>query len=338
MAASKFRKGWKIEPFILKLFIFIGFAIIECSCAVPPTNKFIRTGPSYNSEMPKMKKIALIADVCLIRATKGEPYWSISESKMSERHMLKNAQMYLASKGYKITYREAPFVGSFKDANLKFKYALRPGDKVEEMYPPLFVAEGLNSDAEYKQALLKYIPCIMNAFMPIRVVGDQGYTFGYNFVLDIRKSQSPDRLCAGSEMKQALSIVAKKTGGEAILFLVGDGAIVPSGTLPSLAKPVAPSPDKVLSSNGIFYKGPEIGNILAASYHATRVLNAFAPESFLNTYVVLVDTSTGEILWSNCLQQTDAILGLQTYLGFTSSTWFKETWAWENLYYIPQVK
>ena len=111
---------------------------------------------------------------------------------------------------------------------------------------------------------------------------------------------------ANPDLKAALQIVSQKTGGNAILFLVGRGRTVAGGT--AVAQEVSSATiASVLSLGMISYSQHDL--------------------SFLDTYAALVDAETGEILWSNSLR----LLGG----GFTDRYYYSEQWPDTILYHVP---
>ena len=262
--------------------------LLLSACATEPTRQFVRTGPGYDARMPSVKRVAIITDVCLQRdVVTGDKYWSIKDSRSAEQYMTESAKTYMISKGYEVVFLEAPLVCASKNQNESFKFAVEEGGEVGEMHPPLFVAEGLATEQAYRQSLTTIVPGILKAVNQM--------------------SKPPSALCCTAvDMKQALDVVAKRTGGDAILFLIGNGVIVPAGK--SVAEGVVTGVITTALTLGMF------------TYSQWSV-------SYLDTCAVLVNANTGEILWSNALRLKGS--------GFTEKDYYAEKWPQNILYHMP---
>lgn len=275
--------------------LMVIFTLLLYACAHVPTDKFVQTEPSYGVRIAKMKSVAIVADVCLMRdVTEGEQYWSIKDSRVAAKHMLESAKIYLANKGYDVVFTEAPFVGSFKSAGGSMKYAAEEGGQIGEMHPPLFVAEGLVTDPGYRQSLTRMI----SATTATSQISPRVSVITHKPIL-------PAELCCAN-IKDALDIVSKKTGSNAILFLVSSGVIVPAGK--TAAQAIA---------TGVISTVLTLGMLTVI--HTTV--------SYLDTYATLVDVETGDILWSNSMRLKEG--------GLTDSDYYSKTWSNNILYHIP---
>lgn len=244
------------------LIVILGLILSACASATP-TKNFVRTGQNFDMLQPKIKNVAVIADVCLMHnATVGDNYWSLKDSKTAEQYMLESAKEALSSKGYNVVFTESPFVGGFKNQKLSMKYADEEGSQVSEMHPPFFVAEELTVDPQYKQSLITIMPNALNA-------------------VEHRNKPLSDNCCDNANMKGAINTISKKAGADAILILVGNGVIVSSGK--SVAQGVA---------TGVITTALTLGMFTYSKWDV----------SYLDTYAALIDSSTGEILWANSLR------------------------------------
>ena len=275
-----------------KCFFVVVLALLLSACATGPagpTKQFLRTGPNYGAILPNVKSVAIVADVCLLRdVTEGDRYWSIKDSRAAEQCMIESAKATLTSKGYDVVSVDTPFVGGFKNPALTFKFAAEEGGQVSEMRPPLFVTEGLAGDPAYQQSMATIIRGSLSA------VGQS-------------KKPPSDICCTNTDMKEAMDTIVKNTGGDAILFLVGQGVIVPAGK--SVAEGVATGVLTTALTLGMF------------TYSRWSV-------SWLDTYAAFVDAGTGEILWSNSLRLKGG--------GFTNKDYYTEKkWPYYILYHMP---
>ncbi len=120
---------------------------------------------------------------------------------------------------------------------------------------------------------------------------------------DYRKaSGDPD-----PEMKSCIGRIADVTGADATLFLIGHGTIVSTGK--QLVEGI---------TTGLLTAALTLGTVSVSSYHV----------SFMNSYAVLVDNGTGNILWSNAMGHKGD--------GFTSAGYYDaEKWPKKILYHFP---
>ncbi|MFO1431925.1 MAG: hypothetical protein U1F76_17595 [Candidatus Competibacteraceae bacterium] len=262
--------------------------LLLSACATGPTRQFVKTGLGYDARIPSVKRIAIITDVCLQRdVLTGDRYWSIKDSRAAEQYMTESAKTYMISKGYEVVFLEAPLVGAFKNQNESFKFALEEGGEVREMHPPLFVAEGLATEQAYRQSLMTIVPGILKT-------------------VDQISKPSSAFCCTAVDMKQALDVISKRTGGDAILFLIGNGIIVPTGK--SVTEGIVTGAITTALTLGMF------------TYSQWSV-------SYLDTHAALVDANTGEVLWSNSLRLKGG--------GFTEKDYYAEKWPKNILYHMP---
>ncbi len=264
--------------------------VLVAACAAVPDKRFVRTGPNHDVLLPHIKKIAVIADVCLLRnVVAGDNYWSVKDSRAAAQHMAERAKTVLKDKGYEVVLAEAPLVGSFKNPARPLKYMPEEGGAVKEMPPPLFVAEGLASDPACRASLLKIMPWAAAAVA--------------------QRDKPPSDICCGnSDLKEAVVAVAKASGADAILLLVGHGINMPLGS------PIAQEAATELVK---FVLSLSLGMVSSSDYRV----------SVLDSYIALVDSSTGEILWSNYSQRQNDV--------FTEKEFYDRIWLFKNLYLLP---
>jgi hypothetical protein len=259
-----------------------------CSTFSGPPTPFTRSSASYDAKQSQIRSIAVIADVCLIRDEAGsDDYWLINGSRSAARHMLEGTATYLTKSGYKVDFAEAPFVCAHKYGTGRMKYAADPGAQVAEMEPPLFEVEGLARDPAYRQSLITLINATQGAIQQVE--------------------RSPSQVCCKTPpLKRDLDTVSKVTGGDAILFLAGDGVVVPEEK--SLAQGVATGAATAVLTLGF------------GSYAQWNV-------SYMDNYAALVDVETGDILWGSSSRTKGG--------GLTEKGYYSERWAPEALSHLP---
>jgi hypothetical protein len=263
-------------------------AVVLSACATGPTRQFVRTGPNHDAILPNLKTVAVVADVCLLRdVSVGDRYWSIKDSRDAEQCMIDSARTVLINKGYDVASVEAPFVGAYMNPANTLKFAIGEGEQLKEMHPPLFVAEGIATDPTCRQSFTTVIPKVLGAVA--------------------QRSKPPsDICCTDANTKEAINTIGKCVGGDSILFLVGQGVIVPAGK--SVAQGVA---------TGVLTTALTLGMFTYAKWSV----------SYLDTYAAFLDAGTGEIIWSNSLRLKGS--------GFTDKDYYSEKWPYNILYHIP---
>jgi hypothetical protein len=265
--------------------------ILVAACAAVPDKRFVRTGPNHDVSLPHIKKIAVIADVCLLRnVVAGDNYWSVKDSRAAAQHMAERAKTVLKDKGYEVVLAEAPFVGSFKNPARPLRYMPEEGGDVRERPPPLFVAEGPASDPVFRASLLKIMPWAAAAVAQ-------------------RDKPPSDICCTSGDLKEAVANIAKASGADAILLLVGHGINMPLGS--PIAQEAAAGLVKIVVSS------LSLGMVSSSDYRM----------SVLDSYTALVDSTTGEILWSNYSQRQNDV--------FTEKEFYDRIWLFNNLYLLP---
>jgi hypothetical protein len=252
------------------------------ACASTPSNKLLYVSPDSESKMGPIERVAIIADVCLLRDVLGEDYWVVQESRSAEGHMLDAAKTYLAGKGYEVSYAQAPFVGAFKEREIPYKVRHTNGGDIIEKNAPLFESEGVADNQVFREALLTVIPKVLASQSPI-------------FYAEGRKPIFPDVCCANPEVKDHMKVIAEHTGGDATLFLIGYGTVISAGknTVQGLA---------IAGLVIAMFTLPLVGDVVTKGWRGGGGDDRHGG-SYLDTYAVLVDNGTGEILWANAMRQ-----------------------------------
>ncbi len=268
--------------------VMAAILIILSACATTPPKHFVHTSSDAESRIGQITRVAVIADVCIFKDTLGDDdYWVVEESRSAAGHMVNAASKHMADKGYEITYAQAPFVGAFKNREKPVRVCDKSGEDAAERTPPLFESETLAGDPEYKETLLKIIP---------KVPGARSW-----------RASSFDTSDSDQEIKDNMAVIGKTTGGEATLFLIGNGTIVSAG--------------KQLT------QGLTTGLLTAALTLGTVSVSRFNV-SVMDSYAVLVDNTPGEILWSNGMRRKGD--------GFTDEGYYaEEKWPRGLLYHMP---
>lgn len=286
-----FRRSFFTSSKKFFMFNLILLILFLSSCATkprPPIIKSVRLGYTYEERIPQVKNIGIINDICLVRDAVGsDDYISIEDSKLAESFMLKSAKVYLEQKGYQVDFHSSPFVCAFKTPEKEFKVADSKGAEVLDQHSPFFTSESLSDDKAYKQSLIYAIRQVQQAVE--------------------QKQKAPSEIVLFDEKTQkSFKLIAEHTKTETVLFLIGNGVIVPGGK--SFGQAVATG---VIT--GVFTMG-------MVSYSRYNV-------SYLDTYVGLVDLKNGEMLWSNSFgwKQVNPI----------KQDFYLSRWARTALYYIP---
>ncbi len=221
-----------------------------------------------------LQGIAIFADVTLLSDNlAGEDFWSIENSRATAQYMIDNAKQFFARNDLKVVFAEAPSIGSFKNKTEPMKVLSQEGGQIEEKLPPLFLNNDLISDQNYQISLSTLYQSTLEAV-------DQ-------------KAKSPsDSYSLTPDAMKALAVVSKNCSANAILLLVGNGTIV------SGAKSLTQSLVTGIAT-GILTMG-------MLSYSQWDV-------SVLDTFALLVDTTSGEILWSNSIRLQGGDLTSEDY-------------------------
>lgn len=210
-----------------------------------------------------LQGIAIFADVTLLNDNMvGEDFWSIGSSRTAAEYMIEYAKQFFTENDLKVVYADAPSIGIFKNKEEPLKFLSEEGGQLEEKSPPLFLKSFLISDHNYQNALTTLYSSTLEASDHKSKLPSDSY------------SLTPDAI-------QALTVVSKNISANAVLLLVGNGTIV------SGAKSLTQSLVTGIAT-GILTMG-------MLSYSQWDV-------SVLDTYALLVDTTSGEILWSKSIR------------------------------------
>lgn len=246
-----------------KFFSLMFLLLVLSSCATTPTKQFVRTGSSYEKNMPQVKNIGLISDACIIRDAVGsEDYYSIEDSKIAGKFMLDSARNYLEGKGYQVEFQISPFVCAFKVPNQTFRVAEGKGAEVTDMQSPFFTDESLIIETEYKESLISLIRQVVAS-------------------VEQREIPPSQKLLSNGDVQEELRKISEHADAEMLLILAGKGVVVPGGK--SFAQGMA---------TGLLTGILTMGMVSVSHYNV----------SYLDTYVGLVDLRNGEIIWSNSLR------------------------------------
>gem|GEM_PF-1622612 len=279
---------------VFKLILLILFLSSCATKPLPPINKFVRLGYTYEERIPQVKNIGIINDVCLLRDAVGsDDYFSIEDSKLAESFMLEGAKAYLEQKGYQVDFHFSPFVCAFKAPEKEFKVAESKGAEVLDQRSPFFTSESLSDDKAYNQALIYAIRQVQHAVK--------------------QKQNAPSGIVSFDEKTQkSFKLIAEQTKTETVLFIVGDGVVVPRGK--SFGQAMATG-----MITGVITGVLSMGAV-SVSYSTYNV-------SYLDTDIGLVDLKNGNMLWSNSFRQKQ--------INPTKQDFYLTGWAKTALYYIP---
>jgi hypothetical protein len=198
--------------------------------------------------------------------------------------MADEAKKALEIKGYTVNMVSSPFVGSFLNPADSFRVADEKGGEIRTNVPPFYFDDSLATDNEYRNALLDV----------------------FNEVYFTMAGNNDPVFSTSKELRNALKIISKRTGNDKILFMIGNGTIVPVGK--TILQGVTVGVATALLTFGMF------------TYYVFDV-------SYLDSYLALLDLNTGDMLWSNFMRLTD---GDPSKESFYSGTWSKNL-----LYYYP---
>lgn len=242
------------------LFGPLAFVVFLCSgCATGPT-RHVRIADGFDTKMGAIKRVAIVSDVALIReVVTGKTYFSNQDSRDAERLMLGEAQKDLVQRGYEVSFTEAPFVGGFKDPSQSLRLADEAGGEIREAHPPFSFDEKSGLDESGQKAMTRTLYSVSKALS--------------------NQSELGLKVCCSSEAaKQDLQEITKKAPTDAVLIIFGAGVLVPPGK--SVAQGIA---------TGVLTTVLTLGMVTYAQWSV----------SALNSYAVLIDSKSGEILWTN---------------------------------------
>jgi hypothetical protein len=259
------------------------FILLATSCA--PSKMFVRTNDSYQTRISKSERVGVINDVCLkLDPLFKKDYVLLDDSKVAAILMAEEAKRSLEMKGYTVDFMESPFVGSFLATDDSFRVADEKGGEIQKINPPFFFEDSVSTDEVYESSLLG----VLNEVY-FTMAGNNEPIFSTN----------PD-------MRSSLQIIADRTGDDKILFMIGNGTIVPVGK--SILEGVTIGLATALLTFGTF------------TYY-------FYDVSYLDSYLALLDLNTGDLLWTNSMRLTDSDPSREQF--------YSQVWSKNLLYYYP---
>jgi len=254
-----------------KAIINLALSVLPAVLCIPmsgcaPTRAFVRTGPSFSQVVTQISHVGIINDVVLARDLVGtNDYFCIEDSKCAAAFMLEDAKTYLTKKGYRVDFASTPFVGAFKNPDLKMNVACKYKDPINNRYSPFFICNQLAQDEAYQQALTKVFRRILMAVE--------------------QKGDSPTEVFRRDpSVQENLKIVSERTHAEFVFIVIGNGTVVSTG------KQIG--------------QGLATGLVTGLLSLGTVVVTAHSV-SFLDSFVALVDLRNAEIVWSNSFRLRD---------------------------------
>jgi len=188
--------------------------------------------------------------------------FNIEDSLAAIKNMINETQSDLKAKGYEVAFLESPFVGAFKMPDTVYLVAQARKAQPSERRPPFLVADELNADPDYRDALLKGSRLIHQT-------------------LQNRGELPTEQLRSDETVRQTLSAIAAKKNVRYLLLVQGDGTIVSGGK--QLGQEIATT----LVSSALTF-----GRVVASAHNV----------STLDSYVSLIDLNEVEVLWCNSLR------------------------------------
>jgi hypothetical protein len=259
------------------------FILLATSCA--PSKMFVRTNDSYQTRISKSERVGIINDVCLeLDPLFKKDYVLLDDSKVAAILMAEEAKRSLEMKGYAVNFIESPFVGSFFASDDSFRVADEKGGVIWKIKPPLYFEDSVSTDEVYVSSLLG----VFNEVF-LTMAGNNEPIFATN----------PD-------LRNSLQIIADRTGDDKILFMIGNGTIVPVGK--SILEGVTIGLATALLTFGTF------------TYY-------FYDVSYMDSYLALIDLNTGDLLWTNSMRLTDSDPSCEQF--------YSQIWSKNLLYYYP---
>jgi hypothetical protein len=269
--------------FNLSTQVIIFLALFATSCA--PSKLFVRTDDAFENRISRSERVGIINDVCLqFDPLFKRDYVLLDDSKVAAVLMAEEAKKSLEMKGYSVDFVSSPFVGSFLNPTDSFRIAYEKGAEISKINPPFYFEDSITTDEVYVNSLFD----VFNEVY-FTLAGNNEPIFSTN--IDIRKS---------------LQIIADRTGDDKILFMIGNGTIVPVGK--SILEGVTIGLATALLTFGSF------------TYYFYNV-------SYMDSYLALLDLNTGELLWSNSMRLTDSDPSREQF--------YSQIWSKNLLYYYP---
>jgi hypothetical protein len=267
----------------LSSFAIVIISFLAVSCA--PSKVFVRTTTDNEARISKDEHVGIINDVCLqINPLFKKDYVLLDDSKVAATFMTNETKNYLEQKGYTVDYSLSPFVGCFLPHETTFRLADEKGGEIRMVNPPFSFEESDSINNEYVNAIL-------------HILNEVYYIMSNNYV-EVFSSEP--------KLREELRTIAENTGQDKILFMIGNGTIVPPGK--SILEGVSLGIISSLLTFGMF------------TYYIYDV-------SYFDSYIMLLDLHTGEVLWSNSMKLSESDPRRQAF--------YKQSWAKNLLYYYP---
>jgi len=179
-------------------------------------------------------------------------------------------------KGYRVEFANTPFIGAFKNPDLRMEVAAKHKDAINKLYSPFFVSEQAVQDEAYQEAL-KHI--FRRVLMAVEQKGDSPTEV-------FRRDPS---------VRESLTTIAQRTKADFVLFAIGNGTVVSKGK--QIGQDIA---------SGLLTGILSLGTMVHTAHSV----------SYLDSFVALVDLRNPEILWSNSFRLRELNpLKERTYLG-----------------------
>ena len=263
--------------------LIVLLALLATSCA--PSKMFVRTEDAFQSRISKSERVGIIDDVCLqMDALFKRNYVLLDDSKVAAVLMADEAKKSLELKGYSVDFISSPFVGSFLNPADSFRVAYEKGAEIKKINPPFYFDDSLATDKEYCNSLLDV----------------------FNEVYLIMAGNNEPIFSTNQDLRNRLQVIANRTGDDKVLFVIGNGAIVP--VVKSILEGVTIGLATALLTFGSF------------TYY-------FYDVSYMDSYLALLDLHTGDLLWSNSMRLTDSDPSREQF--------YSHTWSENLLYYYP---
>jgi hypothetical protein len=211
-------------------------------------------------------------------------YVLLDDSKVAAILMAEEAKRSLETKGYTVNFVESPFVGSFIASTDSFRVANEKGGEISKIIPPFYSEDSVLTDEVYVNSLRDVFTEVY-----FTMAGNNDPIFSSN-----------------SDLRNSLQVIANRTGDDKILFMIGNGTIVPVGK--SILEGVTIGLATALLTFGTF------------TYY-------FYDVSYMDSYLALLDLNTGDLLWSNSMRLTDSDPSREQF--------YSQLWSRNLLYYYP---
>jgi hypothetical protein len=272
----------------LKLTTSVIMLLAFCATSCAPSKMFVRTVDAYENRISKSEKVGIMNDVCLqLDPLFKKDFILLDDSKVAAILMAEEAKESLEMKGYTVDFVSSPFVGSFLAPNDSFWVADEKGGEKRMIHPPFYFEDSLSTNELYVIALLD----VFNEVY-LTMAGNQEPVFSTDSIL-----------------RQDLQVIADRTGDDKILFMIGNGSIVPVG--------------KTITEGVVLGIVTSILTLGTFTYYEDDA-------SYFDSYLALLDLNTGDLLWTNFMKLSDSDPSRESF--------YSGTWSKNLLYYFPARK